>query len=543
MRFNQPDFKKLFESAPGLYLVLSPSSDYSIIAVSNNYLKATMTKRDEILGHGLFDVFPDNPEDPSASGTSNLRASLERVLKHQISDTMAVQKYDIKRPASEGGGFEERFWSPINFPVFNEEKCIQYIIHRVEDVTDFVKLKQDRLHQHKETEKLRSRADHLEKLRQSQRMEAMGQLAGGIAHDFNNILAIIMLTCETPPGVILDDGLQKRFETIKNTSAKAAMLTRQLLAFSRKQVLVPQSQNLNAIVANLENLLNRLLPEDIKIRSNLAADLGNALVDSVQIEQIILNLVVNARDAMPNGGTITLETKNAILDESLASGTPKVEPGRYIMIAISDSGIGMTAETQARLFEPFFTTKSLNKGTGLGLATVHGIVSQSKGTIWVYSEPLKGTVFKIYFPRTDEPVQQAKPLLEDPTSLRGTESILIVEDQEEIRSIMVDTLKQYGYKVREAVNGTEALSIFKESPMEFDLVITDVVMPEMGGRALAKNLSKLSKNIKVLYLSGYTEETLVNYGVSAEHPQFLEKPFTTQALLNKIRAVLQKSPN
>lgn len=534
---QMPDFQILFESTPGLYLVLAP--DLTIVAVTDAYLTATLTQRENIIGCALFDVFPDNPNDPEASGATNLRSSLERVMQNKCADIMAIQKYDIRRPESEGGGFEERYWSPINFPVLGSDNEIRYIIHRAEDVTEFVKLKQEGIAQHKITEELKSRADQLEKRRQSQRMEAMGQLAGGVAHDFNNLLTTIIMNCDMTMSLpAVTEPVKTNLEQIKKTSERAAALTRQLLAFSRKQILQPKALNINSIIETLGNMLRRLINEDIKLITKLDSALGNTLIDAGQVEQIILNLVVNARDAMPKGGKIVLETANVILDKTMASGNPKTKPGHYIMLAVRDDGVGMDAKTQARIFEPFFTTKNIGKGTGLGLATVYGIVSQNKGTIWVYSELKKGTVFKIYLPLIGQPVET--PTIEKPmlNSLYGTETILVVEDQDDLRDLVCRILKMQGYSVYEAPNGLKALGIVMENPDLFDLVITDVVMPEMGGKAFVEKLSAFKNNIKVLYFSGYTEDTLSNYGVSGSQLHFLEKPFTMEALLKKVRAVL-----
>ncbi len=531
------NFQTLFESAPFQCLILF--QDFSIAAVTDRYLAVTMTKRDEIIGKNIFEVFPDNPDDPGATGTSLLRASLNRVIQSKRMDSMAVQKYDIRRPASAGGGFEERYWSPTNSPVLSADGEIQYIIHQVEDVTELVKLKQEGLEQHRITEELRTRADQEEKIRQAQRMEAMGQLAGGVAHDFNNILGTIMLLCDRPPGETVDPSVQKRFDQIHTSSERAASLTRQLLAFSRKQVLLPRVLNLNAIIENLDSLLGRLLNEDIKLVTQLDPKLGNTLADTGQVEQVVLNLIVNARDALPRGGKITIETKNAKLDEALSSGALKVPPGEYIMLAVRDNGIGMSAQTQARLFEPFFTTKGVGRGTGLGLATVYGIVQQSNATIWVYSEPQRGSVFKIYFPRVDQNIESSESVFPISKVSCGRERVLVVEDQVELRSLISETLKGSGYEVHEAANGLKALDLIQNSTSKFDLVITDVVMPEMGGRELAQKLMLIDPQLKILYLSGYTEDTLSNYGVSGSLPHFLEKPFSRSSLLKKIRNILE----
>lgn len=538
MSLDAADFRTLFESAPGAYLVLS--LDLRIVAVSGSYLRATMTTRDNIIGRPLFEVFPDNPNDLHANGTSNLRASLDRVIASNLPDTMAIQKYDIRKPAEQGGGFEERHWSPVNSPVFDENGKLSYIIHRVEDVTEFVHLKQQGMEHRRIAQDLEERADQLEQLRQAQRMEAMGQLAGGIAHDFNNLLAITMMSCdemlEVPhsPQEMLES-----FAQIKKTSERAASLTRQLLAFSRKQVLQPVPLNLNHALVDLERMFSRVIKQNVKIVTSLEEKLDTVLVDLGQFEQLVMNLVVNARDAIPGNGKITIQTANVELDKFMASGVPRAEAGSYVMISVSDTGVGMEAATQARIFEPFFTTKPIGKGTGLGLATVYGIVAQNKGTIWVYSELGKGTTIKVYLPKSSQPRETAvAPRVKSKSIRNAIETILVVEDSDVLRQVICKFLRSAGYQVIEADNGKVALELAEKFHQPIDLVVTDVVMPEMGGRELSLKLRELKIETKVLFLSGYTEESLADYGFGNEHPNFLEKPFTRDSLLEKVQSVL-----
>ncbi len=534
MSVQEPDFKQLFESAPGLYLVLSP--DFRIIAVSDNYLRATMVERKNVLGKSLFEVFPDNPDDATATGTKLLRASLERVLEKKVVDVMAIQKYDIRKPASEGGEYEVRYWSPANTPVFDDSQNIKYIIHKAEDVTEFVRLRQTGIEQNKANQELKLEKDHLEKVRQSQRMEAMGQLAGGIAHDFNNILATILLSCES--SLLKPDtpaSVKQNLKDILEGSERAAVLTRQLLAFSRKQVLQPTILNINVVVREIEILLNRLLNEKISFSTDLADGLGNTLIDKGQVEQIILNLVVNARDAMANGGKITISTENVFLDKEMSYGNLEVEPGQYVMLAVSDTGVGMDAPTQARIFEPFFTTKEVGKGTGLGLATVYGIVKQNNGTIWVYSELNKGTVFKIYLPFSDQKVSVIEKTPRPETEVSGR-TVLVVEDEALLRRAICTALESAGYKVHSASNGAEAVILIPQIS-NLDLVITDVVMPVMGGKELQKQIRNLKIDVKILFLSGYTDDVLADHGLSEDNPAFLEKPFHLNTLLAKVQTL------
>lgn len=533
------NYQKLFESSPNAYLILAPNLGFTILTASDSYLRATLTVRQEIVGRSLFDVFPDNPDDAAASGTKNLAASLNRVIKTKAADTMAVQKYDIRRPDSQGGGFEVRHWCPMNSPVFDEKGEILYILHSVEDVTESVQLKTVGIEQHKMNEELKQRTGQLEKDLRSQRMEAMGQLAGGIAHDFNNFLTVMLMNCERMlEGKHPYDVIIKSFEQIKLAAEKAALLTRQLLSFSRKQVLQPGPVNLNEIIHETGQMLSRLIREDIQIVTSLSEDLSLVVVDPGQVEQLLINLVVNARDALPKGGRILIKTANATLDKGLANGNPPVPEGEYVMLSVHDTGIGMNASTQARIFEPFFTTKVVGKGTGLGLATVYGIVTQNKGTIWVYSELGKGSTFKIYLPRSTS--LTANKLYQDLQlgELRGTETILVVEDMDAIREPLCQALEGQGYKVLEASNGMKAMGIIESYQAPIHLMISDVVMPEMGGQVVADKLHKKRRDTKVLFLSGYARDNLSEYDLTEGNPHFLEKPFSTAVLLKKVRSIL-----
>jgi two-component system cell cycle sensor histidine kinase/response regulator CckA len=868
---SELDFKTLFENAPGLFLVLTP--DLTIVAASNLYLQATMTSREFLLRKCIFEAFPDNPADTAATGSHNLRASLERVLKTRTADTMAVQKYDIRRPAEEGGGFEERFWSPVNSPVFGPRGELAYIVHRVEDVTQFVGLKQaegkqqdladelrrridqaeidvfqraqqlqaaneqlrqvnealqaeiaerkqseartaelaeqlrllneelegrvasrtaelaeanreltremaersriqERFRQameslpsatvvidaagrivlvNEQTDKLfgyeraellgqsvellvperlrsqhpayrtaffaqpetrlmghgrelfgrhkngsefpveiglnpyrtsdedfvlamvvdisdRKRADeirrqsemrfraifnqtfelvgllqtdgviievnqpaldlrglqhddvvgrplwetpwldvsdearvlaraaiaeaaagqfirqemtvrnlqgelrtfdfsvkpvfndaaqiellivearditdqkHLEaQFHQAQKMEAVGQLAGGIAHDFNNLLTIItgyseMLLESLPAG----EPACELIEEINRAGQRSAALTRQLLAFSRKQVLTVKVLDPSEVVRNTEKMLRRLIGEDVKLDTVLP-EVDRVKVDPSQLEQILFNLAVNARDAMPQGGELVIETKNVVLDEQYALTHNGVRPGRYVLICITDSGEGMSSEIQRRIFEPFFTTKETGKGTGLGLAVVHGIVKQSDGHINVYSEVGVGTSFKIYLPAVERDVDTSGEASPRPATARGTETVLLVEDEEAVRMLGQRALNRYGYTVLVARSPLEAIQTSQNHAGPIDLLLTDVVMPEMNGRRLAEMLSPDRPNMKVLFMSGYTDDAIMRQGVLDAGVNFLHKPFTPADLAAKVRTALRPS--
>ncbi|MEW5959878.1 MAG: ATP-binding protein, partial [Chloroflexota bacterium] len=366
-------------------------------------------------------------------------------------------------------------------------------------------------------------------------------LAGGIAHDFNNILVVITGYSELLLARYFDptEPARKYIEEIKKAGERAAGLTQQLLAFSRKQVLQPKILNLNEVVANMEKMLQRLIGEDVELIPQLHPGLGLVKVDPGQTEQIILNLVINARDAMPQGGKIIIETDNVELDELYIRQHNQVEPGLYTLLAVSDTGVGMNEEIQARIFEPFFTTKG--QGTGLGLSTVYGIVKQSGGEIWVYSEPGVGTTFKIYLPRveaTERPVEP-QPGLEDRPA--GTEMVLLVEDEEAVRTLARQVLELSGYTVLEARHGGEALLLCAQQPGPIHLLLTDVVMPGgLNGRELAERLKSLYPKLKVLYMSGYTDDAMVHHGVLEQGIHFLQKPFTPGALAQKVRAVLDE---
>ena len=659
---EQPDFRALFESAPGLYLVLTP--ELTIVAVSDAYARATMTRREDIVGRGLFDVFPDNPDDPGATGTANLRASLDRVLESRAADTMAVQKYDIRKPESEGGAFEERYWSPRNSPVLGAAGEVAYVIHEVEDVTDFVRLKQQGAAERKVTEELRSnaarmeatlqataryralmeqandailildlsgtileanreserlfglprarivgrnyddfvvpeeRADsasrrglvgsegtirvpnrHMERsggtvvtvdvsgslvrlgdesrvlailrdvserqrleaqLLQSQKMESVGRLAGGVAHDFNNLLGVItgygdLLLHEIGPG----HPSHRRVVEIRKAADRAASLTRQLLAFSRKQVLQLRVLDLNAVVAGIEPMLRRLIGEHIELITALDNGVGRVKADLGQMEQVIANLAVNARDAMPRGGKLLIETGNVELDAVYAATRADARPGPLVMLAVSDTGHGMDAEVLGHMFEPFYTTKAPGLGTGLGLATVYGIVRQLGGQVMVYSEVERGTSFKIYLPRLEAAADQLQVAAAAGPPPGGTETVLLVEDEPALRVLVEEILTKGGYHVLQNEKPEAALALAASHGGAIDLVLTDVIMPNMSGRQMADALRLARPRIRVLFMSGYTDDAISHHGILEPGTHFLEKPFTADGLLRKIREVLE----
>jgi hypothetical protein len=376
-------------------------------------------------------------------------------------------------------------------------------------------------------------------LRHAQKMESVGRLAGGVAHDFNNMLSVILgYTGFALEAVRPGDPLHDDLKQVQSAAERAASLTRQLLAFSRKQVLSPEALDLNDVVRGLEDMLRRLLGEDVELELSLEEGLGSVKADRGQLEQAILNLAVNARDAMPQGGRLSIETADLELDAEHAAHHLGVTPGPYVLLALADTGCGMDEETRSRAFEPFFTTKAPGQGTGLGLAMVYGLVQQSAGSVWLYSEPGRGTVFKIYLPRVDAAVTVPGKRMPDNVERRGTETILIVEDEDAVRMAAERILLAAGYTVVSAANGGEALELCELNSDDIDLLLADVVMPQMSGRELADRVSGLWPNLKILYMSGYSDNALVHHGVLEPGTRLLAKPFTAEDLRRKVREVL-----
>ncbi|HTS18471.1 MAG TPA: ATP-binding protein [Verrucomicrobiae bacterium] len=381
-----------------------------------------------------------------------------------------------------------------------------------------------------------------EQLRQSQKMEAIGRLAGGVAHDFNNLLTVILGHCELLVEQIQTGKLSpESVEEVQSAAQRASQLTRQLLAFSRKQVLQPKVLNLNDVVVGIEKMTRRLIGEDIELRTVLTPSLGLVTADPGQIEQVILNLVVNARDAMPHGGRILIETNNVNLDQASSYKHRQLEPGDYVMLVITDTGVGMTDSVKEHLFEPFFTTKGPGKGTGLGLATCFGIVRQSGGDIRVYSEPNRGTAFKIFFPRTGQSAATEVPASANASPNRGSETVLLIEDEASVRRLAGSVLRSCGYIVHEACDGAEALQLLSsEHSPRFDLIVSDMVMPRMGGKEVLECVQLKQPRIKVLLVSGYTDDALVDRGALGPGVAFLEKPFSARQLAQRVREVLDE---
>ncbi len=457
-------------------------------------------------------------------------ADLERVIGGKVADDVTRQT-EVAWTRKDG----TPVWVEVNARALRDENGqTRYVQGFVHDVTE-----------RRQSEEERRALAH--QLSQSQKIEAVGQLAGGIAHDFNNLLTAIrgyteLLIASLP----VEDPRRQHGEQIRRCAERATSLTRQLLAFSRRQVLEPKTLDLNQIVSGLEDMLRRSIGEHIQLRVRGAPDLWPVKADPGQLEQAILNLVVNARDAMPQGGQLTIETANAELDPTYAGSHAPAVPGQYAMVAVTDSGVGMDAQVRARLFEPFFTTKEQGKGTGLGLSTTYGIVKQSGGYIWCYSEPGRGSSFKIYLPRTAEDRPAEAPAVSSaptaPSEHPHDETILLVEDEPEVRALVLKLLKMQGYTVVAAANPDEALAITRDFQGVIDLMVTDVVMPGMSGRQLADRLASSRPDMRVLFVSGYTDDAIVHHGILDPGTAFLQKPFTPQALARKVREVIEAPP-
>jgi len=496
-------FRKLVEYSSDVITLLDGTGT---VLYSTQSLKPTLGYGPgEMVGHSVFELV--HPED---------RPAAERLFRGVAQDASITSRADVRVRHKEGS------WRDLEVAVTNhlDDPDVRAMVVNYQDVTDRKRLQQQFF--------------------QAQKMEAVGRLAGGVAHDFNNLLTAILgstdLLLETLP---VDHPGRDEGAEIRKAALRAADLTRQLLAFSRQQVLAPRVLDLNDVVANLHKMLRRLIGEDVDLRTTLAEEVGAVRADPGQLEQVIVNLAVNARDAMPNGGKLTIETANVDVAEGKgdAAAVPVVESVAYVLLVVSDTGTGMDAETKARMFEPFFTTKPKGQGTGLGLATVYGIVKQSGGYVWVDSEPGHGTTFKIYLPRVDADVDP-QPASPDIRRLNGSETVLLVEDQDQVRELTKRLLEVRGYRVLVAASGPEALQLAEGHTGQIQLLVTDVVMPGMSGREVGLLLAPTHRDMRVLYLSGYPDPSVVDQGVLAPGTPFLQKPFTSEGLARKVREVL-----
>ena len=512
LRKSEEKFQKLFDEAPVGYMELD--AEGCITQVNRTELTLLGYTADEMLGRPLWKFIVEEESarekiKAKLSGSIPCGKTFERTYKRKDGTTLPVVIEDALIRDAEGK--------------------TTGIHTTIRDVTELKRAEKEM-------------ADLQEQLRQSQKIEAIGQLAGGIAHDFNNLLTVIKGYTQLS---LLDlkenNSLWENIQEIQKATQRAIDLTRQLLAFSRRQILNPKVLDLNSLLRNTEKMLRRIIGEDIELVTLLSEDLGRVKIDPGQIEQVIFNLAVNARDAMPSGGKFTIETANVESDEDYAHAHIDVIPGHYVRLSVSDTGVGMSQEVQEKAFDPFFTTKDKGKGTGLGLSTVHGIVTQSGGKIWVYSQPGHGTTFKIYLPMVEGELDTLNGKNEADSSPGGSETVLLVEDEPSVRDLANRLLKQQGYRVLEAANGEEALRLVQENTGEkIHLLLTDVVLPQMGGKELADQLRIFRPDIKVLYTSGYTDYAIVHHGVLDSGTHFLQKPFSLKTLSQKVREVLDK---
>lgn len=500
LRISERRYRSLFERNLAGVFRTTPGGKY----IDCNDAYAHMfgyASREEILSRSPVELYP-SPQ-----------ARIEQIA--HLREAKTFTNLEARRRRKDGS----MIWVLHNVNLMHDEKGAEFIEGTVVDITDRKRLE--------------------DQLRQSQKMEAVGQLAGGVAHDFNNLLTVIKGYCQ----MILDsarpdDKVRDHVGHIDSAAERAASLTRHLLAFSRKQVLQPKVVDLNSLVLNFTKILHRVIGENIEMLISTAHGLGTIKADPGQIEQVIMNLVLNARDAMPAGGKITIETANVHFDEAYSREHDGVPAGSYVMVAVSDTGVGMSAETQSRIFEPFFTTKELGRGTGLGLSTVYGIVKQSGGHIWVYSEPAKGTSFKIYFARVDDPAESLPPSDQSTAPQRGHENILLVEDDSQVRELTRSVLASCGYSVVVAENAHALADICARRQQPIQLLLTDVVMPGISGREVADRVTARWADARVLYMSGYAANSVVHQGVLDNGIFFITKPFTPSALASKVREVL-----
>ena len=505
LRANEATYRLLFESNPEAMWVFDAET-LRFLAVNEAALRRYGYLRDEFLSMSILDIRP--------------AADREHFLQLRGSSPHGPHEYVDLRHCKKDGTIIDVEVSADS--IFFAGRPARLVL--VKDVTARKRLE-----------------DHL---RQSQKMEAVGRLAGGVAHDFNNLLTAIQGYSDFILGSLdADDPRYADMMGIREAAQRAAGLTHQLLAFSRQQVLAPEVLSLNDLIRDTGRLLRRLIGEDIEIHTTLAEDLGPVRADPGQLQQVLINLAVNARDAMPQGGMLILETQNVEVGPDHPASQGLVSPGRYVLMAVTDAGVGMDEETKARIFEPFFTTKRPGEGTGLGLATVYGVVRQSGGFIWVYSEPNRGTTFKVYLPLAERGAVSAERPAAVRASPQGSESILLVEDEELVRRLAHKILEGHGYDVMVAGSGKAALQLVGVGEGRLDLLVTDVVMPGMSGRQLAEQLRVRQPGLKVLYLSGYTDDAIVRHGVLEQEVFFLQKPFSPDALLRKVRGVLDSAPS
>jgi PAS domain S-box-containing protein len=507
------------------FLRLVIDTDPNLIFVKNWNGTFTLANR------AAAEIYGTTVDDLVGKSDGDFNKNQEEV-EHFRQDDQAViasrkAKFVVEESVTDARTGEKRWFQTYKVPLATTGDSVSHLLGVSTDITARKLAEQELTHTQ-------------EQLVQSQKMDAIGRLAGGLAHDFNNILGVILGYGEQALQTLGQEAAERRYvHRMVDAGNRAARLMQQLLAFSRKQVLQPRVISLNDVVRDIEQLLGRLAGEDIEIRMKLDPDLGAVKADPAQMERVIMNLAVNAREAMPTGGKLLIETSNTVLDTSYVNRHAPVVPGKYVMLAVSDTGIGMNSETQSKIFDPFFTTKGSEKGTGLGLSTVHGIVNQSGGYIWVYSEAGNGTTFKIYLPIVDAAVEVVVEPLISVQRPSGSETILVVEDDKVLREFICEVLSASGYSVLAASHGTQALEILEQHDGPIHMLLTDVVMPGMSGRALTAQSIVAQRGLKVLYMSGYTENAIVHHGVLDPGVHLIQKPFSISALAQKVRQLLE----
>jgi PAS domain S-box-containing protein len=505
---SESKYRTLVENIP--QKIFSKDTDSVYLSCNENFAKDLGIGPNQIVGKTDYDFFPSELAD-------KYRADDKRIME-------AGQTEELEEKYLQAG--EEIWTQTIKTPIRQEDGKVTGILGVFRDITERKRAEAER-------EKLQAQ------LNQVQKMESIGRLAGGIAHDFNNLLVSIIgyaelgMMREAP-----DNQLYTHLKRIKEAGERAAELTRQILAFSRQQMLEMKTLDLNLVISEFVPMLRRLIGEDIVLQTRLADNLPPIKADKGQLEQVLMNLIVNARDAMPDGGKLIIKTAYVVLDEAYVAKHLGAQLGPQVLLAVSDTGHGIDAAIQQHIFEPFFTTKEREQGTGLGLATVFGIIKQHQGNIWVYSDPDKGTTFKIYLPLADAPVSTEKVVGLNTDTLQGTETVLVVEDEAGVRLLVDETLRAHGYHVLAAEDPLEGLELAATHESPIDLLLTDVVMPHMNGRELYRKLALVRPDLKVLYISGYTDNMIAHQGVLEQGVAFLQKPFTIGGLLQKMRAVL-----
>lgn len=502
LRQSEERFSRAFRSSP-IAITISEKEDGRYLDVNDAFLKMVGFSREEIVGHTSTELniwaFPED------------RARMIRELDQHGGLKAMETIFNSKK------GGERKVLLSAEVLQLSGESCVLAI---TTDVTEAKRLE--------------------DQFRQAQKMEAVGRLAGGVAHDFNNMLSVILGFCDLALTRTNQQGTARELKEIQKAAQRAAVLTRQLLAFSRQQLLLPRVLNLNDVVRDITPMLTRVLAKDIFFTFVPHSSLGSVKADLGQMEQVLMNIVVNARDAMPEGGELFIETANADLDQGYIGTDQTVEAGTYVVLSISDTGHGMDPQTTSRIFEPFFTTKPSGEGTGLGLSTVYGVIQQSGGYVWVYSEPGKGTTFKIYLPRIDEP---AEPLPEAPaetTVKKGSETILIVEDDRDLRELIIELVESEGYRALGAKNAEVAITVSETYQESIHMLLTDVMLPDFNGTTLATRLKESRPHLRVLYMSGYTGNLIAYHGMLAAGSAFIQKPFTKLHLLTQLRSVLDQ---